>query len=54
MIQLERIAINHDNFGCQAWPDHRQQQQQRNESAHKIPIPNWIRRQNAEVSGVPP
>ena len=22
-IQLERIAINHDNFGCQAWPDHR-------------------------------
>jgi len=32
-IQLERIAISHNNFGRQAWPDHRQQQRY-NESAH--------------------
>src|SRR5215475_14823495 len=42
-IQLERSAIGHNNFGRQAWPDHRQQQR-RNESAHKIASSNWIRR----------
>jgi hypothetical protein len=36
VIQLERIAISHNNFVRQAWPGHRQQQR-RNESAHVQP-----------------
>src|SRR5882757_8906637 len=36
VIQLERIAISHNNFSRQARPGHRQQQR-RNESAHVQP-----------------
>src|SRR5258708_24948213 len=36
VIQLERIAISHNNFVRQAWPGHRQQQL-RNENSHQQP-----------------
>src|ERR1700687_1827811 len=50
-IQLERIAISNNNFGRQAWPDHRKQQR-RNESAHEVPSSNWIFRPKAEVGSL--